>query len=258
MSVVDSLRQESQGKLNGSVDFCHKHGKELSALHRFEPVCPDCNKERLEREYAEYKITGAARFLFLPERLKSCTFETYRPTSIQAQEVKKKCIHFSENFKSFGGMMMFGGVGTGKTHLAAAICNAISQKGVLVKLTTVPAIIREIRSTWNSKKSDREAVSEADVLEKYNKTAELLIIDEIGSQYGTDSEKVIISEIVNDRYNNMLPTGIIGNVTLSEAAAYLGERAIDRIKDNGLMLIFDWESHRKPKSERAAAPNIWP
>ncbi len=244
---MDSLRQESQEKQNGSVDFCEKHGKPLSVQYRFEYVCPDCNRERLEKEYVEYKTNSATRFLSLPERLKACTFETYNPTNEKAREIKNKCARFAENYKTFGGMMMFGGVGTGKTHLAAAICNALSKKGVLTKLTTVPAIIREIRSTWNSKKSGPDAVYEEDVLEKYNKTAQFLIIDEIGSQYGTDSERVIISEIINDRYNNMLPTGIIGNVTLSEAGTYLGDRVIDRIRDNGLIMVFDWESHRKPR-----------
>ena len=73
----------------------------------------------------------------------------------------------------------------------------------------------------------------------------LLVIDEIGSQYGTDAEKIMVSEIINDRYNNQLPTIIIGNVTMSEAENYLGARAIDRIKDNGFVAVFDWESHRK-------------
>ena len=144
---------------------------------------------------------------------------------------------------------LIGELGTGKTHLAVSLCKRVCDLGKTAHMTTIPMIIRAVRSSWGGKGTDQwgSVRSEEDILRDYSQKYSLLVIDEIGSQYGSDSEKIIISEIINNRYNNCLPTIIIGNVTFSEAEEYLGKRVIDRIKDGGMILIFDWESHRSLK-----------
>ena len=72
----------------------------------------------------------------------------------------------------------------------------------------------------------------------------LLIIDEIGVQYGTDSERNILFEVINDRYEDMLPTIMISNLPLNELAPLLGERVVDRMLEGGAVLSFNWPSYR--------------
>lgn len=208
-------------------------------------VCPECIKEAANIMAIEKAIAG----LDLPPRLAAHTFDTYTPKNAKAQKAKELCIKYAQDREGTGGLIMVGGVGTGKTHLAVAICQEVCQRGVSTNLTTVSRIIREVRSSWGGKSKNNwgDEQTEADIINRYSTGYKLLVIDEIGSQYGSDSEKIIISEIINDRYNNNLPTVIIGNVTVEEAEDYLGERVVDRIKDGGMVVIFDWESHRSLK-----------
>ena len=44
----------------------------------------------------------------------------------------------------------------------------------------------------------------------------------------------------------MLPTIVISNIGINELGRYLGDRGVDRLRENGGgVLVFDWESYRK-------------
>jgi DNA replication protein DnaC len=74
---------------------------------------------------------------------------------------------------------------------------------------------------------------------------DLLILDEVGVQFGTEFEKVIITDIINRRYSDMRPTIIMSNLTSDELSEYLGARVVDRMYEGGGgVLAFDWESYR--------------
>ena len=73
---------------------------------------------------------------------------------------------------------------------------------------------------------------------------DLLIIDEIGVQSGTDNERNILFEIVNGRYENVRPTIIISNRDVKEVAELISERSVDRITEGGAIIPFNWESSR--------------
>ena len=74
---------------------------------------------------------------------------------------------------------------------------------------------------------------------------ELLVLDEIGVQFGSDAEKLIMFDIINERYEAMRPTILISNLALSGLSEFVGDRIVDRMKENGgKLMVFDWESHR--------------
>ena len=76
----------------------------------------------------------------------------------------------------------------------------------------------------------------------------LLIIDEIGIQFGSDTEKLLISEIIDNRYQNLLPTVLISNLDLAGIKSCIGERSYDRLReDGGKVVAFNWDSHRGAK-----------
>ena len=132
------------------------------------------------------------------------------------------------------GMIITGTVGVGKTHLAAAIINEIIKpdNSVNAIYITFSDMIRHIRSAWRDR-----SVSETYVIEKYS-TVSLLIIDEIGVQYGSDSEMVQMFEVMNKRYGEMLPTVLISNLQMDELCRLLGDRIIDRMReDDGIACV---------------------
>ena len=146
-----------------------------------------------------------------------------------------------ERLQKGGGLVMCGKPGTGKNHLALAIArHAITEHQSSAVFTTALKIAREYKSTW-SKGSSR---TEDEVIRYFTKP-DLLIIDEVGVQFGSDAEKLIMFEIINTRYERMKPTILISNQTREELSAFIGERVLDRMSDGGgCTLSFTWDSYR--------------
>lgn len=239
----------------GKGDHCEEHGLDFKELKYDYFRCPACdlnamNEERDKKAHA-MKLNAAAKALDLPARLKGQTFDNYVTETKEQKQNKAMCMDFAECWKESGGVIMVGGVGTGKTHLAVAICQTLRDQAVVCHLTSVNKIVRRVRSSWSKKATDMwgTPLTEEQIIKEYV-TYDLLVIDEIGSQYGSESERIIINEIINDRYESMVPTIIIGNVSIEEAKQILGDRVVDRIKSNGYALFFDWKSNRALKQKQ--------
>jgi DNA replication protein DnaC len=119
-----------------------------------------------------------------------------------------------------------------------------SQKPIF---TTALDIIRSFKECWRQYPVDEDQyrppfISEREALIHYGNTS-MLIVDEIGVQFQSDTERLILTEIINYRYERMLPIVVISNLKPSQLTTVLGERVIDRLKE-GAFLIFDWESWR--------------
>lgn len=142
------------------------------------------------------------------------------------------------------GLLMLGNVGTGKTLLACAILTDEThttdgdylQDGLYL---TAMQLLRMIKATWAKESKD----TEQSVLKKLS-TVDLLVIDEIGIQFNSDTERLILTEVINDRYNACVPTILVSNLTLAEFQQVMGERVVDRFRDGGKVLVFDWPSQR--------------
>ncbi len=129
----------------------------------------------------------------------------------------------------------------GRPDLACAIANQLLEDGVTVLYRRAYDLLREIKSTW-SKDSER---TELEVLEKYTR-AELLILDEIGVQFGSETERVLLFDLLDSRYGGLKPTIVISNLNHNDLAAYLGDRLFDRLADAGsVILSFVWKSYRR-------------
>lgn len=181
----------------------------------------------------------------IPPRFADETFETFKAATQPAKHNLMICKQYVETWddrKNAGeGLVLCGMPGTGKTHLAVSIAREIAvdlQESVFI--TTAARIIRAFRRTW----SGSSEFSELDVLAKYC-DPDLLIIDEIGVQYGTDSERNILFEVINDRYESLLPTILVSNLPLNELEEMLGERVVDRLLQGGTVLTFNWATYRR-------------
>src|SRR5690606_23131134 len=101
--------------------------------------------------------------------------------------------------------------------------------------------IRAVKDTYRRDSTQTEAEAIASFV-----TPDLLILDEVGVQFGSDTEKLILFEIINGRYESMKPTIVISNLAIGELEAYLGERAFDRLREGGgKAVVFDWPSYRR-------------
>ena len=239
---------------------CSEHGAYTATnfLGEHWTACPKCleilqekqeeeilQKEKeaaLEREQLKWKakINGAA----IPERFKDRTLDSY----IARTPGQKKALAFSkeyaENFdqvmKEGRSAIFVGKPGTGKTHLAIGIALEIIKQQRSPVFVTVQRLIRRVKDSWHTKNE-----TESEVVDVFA-SPDLLILDEVGVQFGSEFEKQMLFDVLNERYEKLKPSILLSNIPREQLSDYLGERVTDRLRENGGKMIgFDWDSYRK-------------
>lgn len=219
---------------------CAKHGAypQLASHPKYgerawASVCPRCEEER--KELATY---GA---LAIPPRYAKKGFNDFIVTDANRAnfEFMRDYAKNADSAVSAGrSLILLGNPGTGKTHLACATLRVFRDQGYTGLYTTVERMIQMIRATWSS------GESEAAVIRRFV-DVDLLVLDEVGVQTGSDNEKKLLFSVLNGRYENVKPTLLMGNETVAGFKAYLGERVIDRLRENdGRALVFSGQSFR--------------
>ena len=126
---------------------------------------------------------------------------------------------FAKNLK--GWLLLEGSYGCGKTHLAAAIANDCVQKGVPTLFITVPDLLDSLRFAYHDPETTFEARFE-DI-----RNADLLVMDDFGTQNATPWAQEKLFQIINYRYTNKLPTVITTNLILDEIESRIRSRLQD-------------------------------
>jgi len=195
-----------------------------------------------ERRDADRK-RGLMATSMIPPRYVDRRLETFRADNdgqkaarLTATRLAKRIVDEPDGGWS---LILCGNVGTGKTHLACGIALAVIDAGKQARYETVLTAMRSIKATY-SKDSPIDEQEAIDTLVNYD----LLILDEVGVQTGTEYEKTLLFEVINERYQWRKSTILISNLTREALAAYLGERTIDRFRETGGVVPFSWESQR--------------
>ncbi|MDK4689672.1 ATP-binding protein [Kingella negevensis] len=242
---------------------CNIHGIEYLEIvyPRYKTICPECRKDKeREREMAEKaaaetvqkqahmaRIDERMGYSRIPPRYQHKTVKAYQVDASNTQQirnveaVKDYAYEFTRGTHSGRNLAMLGNAGTGKTHLACAIGNHVIRNcGGQARFSSVAEINRLVREA----KSYSSTVSESEVIEAFS-AYDLLIIDEVGVQSGTEAESRALFDVFNERYQNLKPTILISNLDAADFVAAVGNRIADRIKeDGGEFLFFNWESAR--------------
>ncbi len=127
---------------------------------------------------------------------------------------------FAEN--PSGWLVLLGGYGCGKTHLAAAIANRCLQAGRAVLFVVVPDLLDHLRATY----SPSSAVSYDERFQEV-RNAPLLVLDDLGTQNTTPWAGEKLYQILNHRYNARLPTIVTSNQRLDEIDLRMRSRLVD-------------------------------
>ena len=105
---------------------------------------------------------------------------------------------------------------------------------------TVQRLIRRVKDSWHTKEE-----TESEVIDAYA-SPDLLILDEVGVQFGSEFEKQVLFDVLNERYEKLKPSILLSNIPSEQLSDYLGERVTDRLRENkGRMIGFNWDSYRK-------------
>lgn len=216
--------------------------------------CPKCEDERAqawdaaeaERERTEQQTRWAAKLeaAGIPKRFQSKTLDAYVPTV----DGQRKALAWARDYAGdFGSTLaagrsalLIGKPGTGKSHLAIGIALHVLEHGGSARFGTVQQAVRSVKDTWRKGSN----LTESEAIAHLTKP-DLLILDEVGVQFGTTFEQNLLFDVLNDRYNAMRPTILLSNLDADAVKEFLGERVLDRMReDGGRVLAFDWASYR--------------
>lgn len=245
---------------------CPIHGAYVSNVTRIRGKivgatgCPKCEEIRIaeefrlqEKQLKEAQARQQAEELELalkrsriPADYKNKTFETFIATT----ENQKGALALSKRFvKGFDkaqengyGLLFHGSCGTGKSHLACSILKCLIKQATGLYVRTAD-IIRYVRSTWG-KSSD---ISDFEAVRQFAEV-DLLVIDEIGVQAGSENEQQILFSVIDARLSENRPTIFITNLEPDQLPKVLGARLADRIKGKSVPYRFTGKSHRQALS----------
>jgi len=224
----------------------------VSYIEGYASGCPECQKEAEAEasaaraaEYQRLAVKAKLRDAGIPARFALATLESFVADSRDQKDALKAAMKYAADFSEalvHGRCLAFvGPPGTGKTHLAVGIVREILAQGHSALITTVGDYVREIKDQcWGKDKESTESV----VIAKY-RAPDLLVLDEVGVQFGSQTEENLIFTLINKRYEDLKPTLVISNEVEDGLEKYLGRRTFDRLKDGGGLIIpFPWESYR--------------
>jgi len=151
----------------------------------------------------------------------------------QVSQTIKECVDgMIENPLLNKGFYLFGKPGTGKTYTAWAVLKYIkSLENPIIDVLLIKSsrIVECIKNTFQglNEYSD-EYFAE---LEEISDFEGILIIDDIGAEKYPEGVIVKYFEILDKRYEKMLPTSFTSNVNLAELRERIGERIVSRISE---------------------------
>ena len=205
--------------------------------------CPKCQKRREEEAKRAEAFRRFVEDSGVPKRFQDYKLTDFIPPTPEAEKIRAFVGQYAADFPAHAEagrcIVMCGHTGTGKTMLGCAVARHVAlEHGQRVRYTTAYHIVQSIKETYGSNANERDVVC------GYVDPS-LLIVDEIGVQFGTDTEKLLLFEVLNGRYEAVKPTIVISNLELAEIGKYLGDRVMDRLREaGGAVLVFDWQSHR--------------
>lgn len=166
----------------------------------------------------------------VPARFKNSTFESFELVDPSAQAV-------INHLRSGQSAIISGSNGSGKTHLAYASCLEQAMLGRSVCFVLAFDFFSEIKTSFD-KGDPRHVVG------KYAKY-DYLVIDEADKVHGTQNEFVYLYSLINQRYDNMMPTVLVSNSDPQTLMSVVGKSTFDRIASEGKVIEMKWKNYRQ-------------
>ncbi len=140
------------------------------------------------------------------------TFETFAPEGHGLSPEKQSNLRMAYDLardyarRPEGWLLLRGGYGCGKTHLAAAVANAAIAQGLPVIFVTVPDLLDHLRAAYAP-----TSTQPYDERFEQVRNAPLLILDDLGTEHATAWALEKLFQLLNYRYLSRLPTVITTN-----------------------------------------------
>ena len=178
--------------------------------HPIECICQRTEREKQEALISQQKHSDLVRRLkaegFSDPSMLDWTFENDNGRSPQMHHAHRYVEQWQTMRSENLGLLLWGGVGTGKSFLAGCIANALMEQEVPVRMANFARILNELNGSFSGRN---------DIVDRLCRYP-LLIIDDFGMERGTEYTLEQIYNIVDSRYRSRKPLIVTTNLTLNE------------------------------------------
>lgn len=219
-------------------NFCYDCAKGKSL---YEQWVKSENQQAFFRRWKMKKIERAMQISGVGNHFKDKKIEDLKVN----EKLYTECIRYLKNWKEMKakgyGFFFWGNVGSGKTHAASALTNALIQEQLVEALfLNMPATVTRVKKTFDSSSKNEDTK-----LFDRMKEVELLIIDDLGVEKMSDWLADQIYQIVDHRWQNKKPMLITSNQSLDDLGSCYKAQVISRIWGCCKSIKFTEEDRRK-------------
>lgn len=221
-------------------------GKEVT------PTCMcACKSEEYERRNAEHlRRTEENRIALLKanglqdKALLDYCFERDDGRNPAVEKMRRYVSHWPEMKKLSQGLLLWGGVGTGKSFCAGCVANALLSRGVPVLMTNFSRLLNEVAGMPPDQRNG--------YIESLNRY-DLLILDDLGMERSTEFAQEQMFHVIDSRYRSKKPFIVTTNLTLDELKRPVDlahARVYDRVLERCVPICFDGRNYRQEQAQK--------
>lgn len=225
-------------------------------------ICPDCNKKTFlydgirvgcqcelikesQEQINKQKALGFAKSSIIPKTYKQKRLNDFEAESNLLKRAKSEAVdyilNFDEHLKNGKNLMLQGTMGTGKTHIAASIRNALVEQNYKVFYISFPEYMDMLKMSFDD--SDKQHNTKRMISE-----CELLVIDDIGANRLTGFAIDELFKITDARIGAC--TIYTTNMSTKDFEQSIEiKRAFSRMLENTNVITFDGDDYRRKKND---------
>ncbi len=197
-------------------------------------------RQEAERQRKTEIMVASSR---IPEGMKKCTFDTFKTAGLEPsiRTAKGLAMACADDGSS---LVLGGGTGVGKTHLAVAMVQLLVSRGKCAVFVPTVDLLDEIKNGYGDGRSDQ--------IERGAREADCLVLDDLGAQRTTEWAAERLFALMDDRYRNGRQTVITTNAAsmkaLGESLGDKGARIISRLSESAQALFIKAKDYRGRKA----------
>lgn len=245
MEVIGGLVPEFGARFAKLEGECPEHGRG-KALTRVGAAwtCPLCLEAEMKADTHRIWLAKRTADLLACATIPGKYIDARFTATTPAQRTVLRTIQLYRDFilreASWAALIMVGTTGTGKTLAACQLAQSLMAKASRsTRYITAAGMVSEIQASYG-----REGKSEEGEIMRFAQY-DVLILDEVDAIRSTENANLLLTEIINRRYNENKPVIIISNQPFGHLAKYVGERVHSRLHENAFSCDFSWADFRK-------------